>query len=89
MRGNQGISRLTSYYRCVSGYFRLSIGDMLICKFDTGGFKKGNFRTFPQGKYQVKYQSFLRLPTNDSIDRHDHGSNAESCSQQASGLRKL
>ena len=60
MRGNQGISRLTSYYRCVSGDFRLSIGDMLICKFDTGGFKKGNFRTFPQGKYQVKYQSFLR-----------------------------
>ena len=29
--------RLTSYYRYVSGDFRLSIGDRLICKFDTGG----------------------------------------------------
>ena len=35
MSGNQGISRLTSYYRYVSGDFRLSIGDGLICKFDT------------------------------------------------------
>ena len=38
MSGNQGISRLTSYYRYVSGDFRLSIGDRLICKFDTGGY---------------------------------------------------
>ena len=29
MSGNQGISRLTSYYRYVSGGFRLSIGDRL------------------------------------------------------------
>ena len=44
---------------------------------------------FPRGNTRWKKQSFLRLPTNDSIDRHDHGSEAESCSQQASGLRKL
>ena len=37
-QGNQGASRLTSYYRYVSGDFRLSIGDRLICKFDTGGY---------------------------------------------------
>ncbi len=29
MSGNQAISRLTSYYRYVSGDFRLSIGDRL------------------------------------------------------------
>ena len=29
MSGNQGISRLTSYYRHMSGDFRLSIGDRL------------------------------------------------------------
>ena len=34
MSGNQGISRLTSYYRYVSGDYRLSIGERLICKFD-------------------------------------------------------
>ena len=38
MSGNQGISRLASYYRFVSGDFRLSIGDRLICKFDTVGY---------------------------------------------------
>ena len=38
VNGNQGISRLTSYYRYVSGDFRLSIEDRLICKFDTGGY---------------------------------------------------
>ena len=36
MSGNQGISRLTSYY--LSGNFGLSIGDRLNCKFDTGGY---------------------------------------------------
>ena len=39
MSGNQGISRLTRYYQYVSGDCRLSIGDRLICKFDTGGYK--------------------------------------------------
>ena len=34
MSGNQGISRLTRYYRYVSGDFRLSIGVRIICKFD-------------------------------------------------------
>ena len=38
MSDNQGIYRLTSYYRYVSGDFRLSVGDRLICKFDTGGY---------------------------------------------------
>ena len=38
MSGNLGISRLTSYYRYVSGDFRLSMVNRLICKFDTGGY---------------------------------------------------
>ena len=39
MSGNQGISRLASHYRYVSGDFILiSIGDRLIGKFDTGGY---------------------------------------------------
>ena len=38
MGGNQGISRLASYYRYVSGDFTLSMGDRLIFKFDAGGY---------------------------------------------------
>ena len=43
MSGNQGISRLTIVttgiaYRYESGDFTLSIGDRVICKFDTGGY---------------------------------------------------
>ena len=41
---------------------------------------------FPQ---MVPTMAYRGNTTNDSIDRHDHGSKAESCSQQASGLRKL
>ena len=60
-----------------------------------GGLLKGNFRTFPQGKYQVTKKSFLSelLYTNNSVDRNDaaekESCGQETCGQQASGLLRL